>query len=459
MLLLCLIFHGRLSSSAPVNKEITREIDASNAIVRMRMEIKTGNLEQGEEYRLLFASNVSEHIAYLSVKAKGGKDLELVPPTNTIYENLTYTEYVVYAPFTNPVFSVSTVLTSLLVPLPKEIMQLENQLMQLFDSHYVLSPYHTTTQKYTIKLPSRSIESFSKLEPYSLKGTTLNFGPYKEVPALSISPLQVHFVANKPFAKFSSMEREVEVSHWGKIAIEEIYELKHAGAKLKGGFSRYDHSVASRNSENGADFNTLSGKLPRRAKNIYYRDQIGNISSSAMVFKKDHIAFDVSTRFPMFGGWQTQFYIGYSLPAEVALSINEESGRYSLVVDFFTIFKNVWVENLKLKVILPEGCNDIRVDVPYPHKRSDGVRYTYLDSSFNGGRKVIVIEANNLVEEHDKKITISYSFSKYRMFAEPLMLIFSFFAFFVICMIFSRLESKIDGFGAMSVEGKKEKTE
>ena len=33
------------------------------------------------------------------------------------------------------------------------------------------------------------------------------------------------------------MTKELEVSHWGSIAIEEIYELKHAGAKLKGGLA------------------------------------------------------------------------------------------------------------------------------------------------------------------------------------------------------------------------------
>ena len=44
------------------------------------------------------------------------------------------------------------------------------------------------------------------------------------------------------------------------------------------------------------------------------------------------VEMDLQTRFPMFGGWQTQFYFGYSVPTEAALSVDADSGRYSLKV-------------------------------------------------------------------------------------------------------------------------------
>ena len=37
------------------------------------------------------------------------------------------------------------------------------------------------------------------------------------------------------------MERIIEVSHWGNIAVEEHIEVRHSGAILKGPFSRYDY--------------------------------------------------------------------------------------------------------------------------------------------------------------------------------------------------------------------------
>ncbi len=168
------------------------------------------------------------------------------------------------------------------------------------------------------------------------------------------------------------MVREVEVSHWGNIAVEEIYELKHAGAVLKGGFSRFDYQM--RRSAPSPSFRSLVAQLPAQAHSIYYRDQIGNISTSDIrTSKSKDLELEIQTRFPIFGGWQTQFYLGYSIPTELAL-FHEPNGVHSLRFDFFTIFQDVWVEDMELKVILPEGCTDIDVSVPYPVEQSRAVR-------------------------------------------------------------------------------------
>jgi oligosaccharyltransferase complex subunit alpha (ribophorin I) len=67
------------------------------------------------------------------------------------------------------------------------------------------------------------------VEPVASKGTTVTYGPYREVQPFAYEPFTVHAMNNKPFARFTSAVREVEVSHWGNVAIEEIYELVHAG--------------------------------------------------------------------------------------------------------------------------------------------------------------------------------------------------------------------------------------
>eukprot|EP00981_Chlorochromonas_danica_P014412 scaffold7957_cov129-Ochromonas_danica.AAC.1 len=234
------------------------------------------------------------------------------------------------------------------------------------------------------------------------------------------------------------MEREVEVSHWGSIAVEDVYELKHAGAKLKGGFSRLEYQM--RRNAPSSSFRSLTATLPAQAREIYYRDQIGNISTSDVhIDQKGDLDLEVQTRFPIFGGWQTQFYIGYRIPTELAL-FQTEDGRYKLKVDFYTPFRDVWVEDLELKVILPEGCDDIQVHQPssVTVQESRTVRYTFLDSKWNGGRPVIILKARNLVQEHDQKVEITYSFSKERMVVEPLMLVASFMALFIVFSIVAR---------------------
>jgi oligosaccharyltransferase complex subunit alpha (ribophorin I) len=141
----------------------------------------------------------------------------------------------------------------------------------------------------------------------------------------------------------------------------------------------------------------------------------------------------------MFGGWQTQFYIGYSIPTEVALFVEQPSGRHNLKFDFFTIFEDVWVEDMEIKVVLPEGCTDIKVDVPYEVEQSWTRRYTFLDTNFNGGRPVLTLRAKNVVEEHEKQVIVSYSFNKPRMLIEPSLLIVTFFCFFLLCSLIRRI--------------------
>jgi oligosaccharyltransferase complex subunit alpha (ribophorin I) len=88
---------------------------------------------------------------------------------------------------------------------------------------------------------------------------------------------------------------------------------------------------------------------------------------------------EIQTRFPMFGGWQVQFYIGYSVPTESALFISPHDGRYNLKFDYFTLFDDVWVEDMETKVILPEGATNIKVDAPYPMRESWSKRYGTID--------------------------------------------------------------------------------
>jgi oligosaccharyltransferase complex subunit alpha (ribophorin I) len=53
--------------------------------------------------------------------------------------------------------------------------------------------------------------------------------------------MSIHFENNAPFLTITNLERVIEVSHWGNIAVEETIDLKHSGAALKGPFSRYEY--------------------------------------------------------------------------------------------------------------------------------------------------------------------------------------------------------------------------
>jgi len=417
-----------------VNKEVSQIVDATTSIVKYSVEVKATHVKG--EYIFVFQNGWADHLAFVSVTSKGVK-LNVHPPVSQ--EN--YTMISVDISESSPTLKLKAVFTDILNPYPTSITQMENQYVILEGNHYFLSPYETLTQKTVYKLASSNIESFTKLSPYSTRGSNLHFGPFKEIAPFSYSKATIHFLNNYPFAKFSTLTKEVEVSHWGNIAIEEIYELKHAGASLKGGFSRFDYQM-KRGAQQQTSFRNLVAELPAQANNIYYRDQIGNISTSDIRTTSDGIIeLDIQTRFPIFGGWQTQFYIGYSVPTELSLFRDSEEDKFLLKVDFFTIFRNVWIEDLEVKIILPEGCTEIEATVPYAIEKHESVRYTYLDSKLNGGRTVIKLNAKNIVEEHDEQILISYKFQKQRMLVEPFMLVGAFFFLFCFCIIIGRTTS------------------
>lgn len=427
--MLFLFFLALVSASwaLPRNKEILRVIDASKSIVTVTLDITAENLDGS--YNVIFPSELGDNLAFFRVKS-GSKKLPVAEPSSDgIYTTF---EVSTGSGKSKANLKVYAVFTNVLKAYPAEITQAMNQLVMYTDNTYVTTPYHTESQRTTVKLASKMIESYSKFEPVSQRGTTISYGPYLEVVEFSAEPMSIHYVNNKPFAEISKANREIEVSHWGNIAVEETYELKHVGAKLKGGFSRLEYQ--QRRAASAPYFTKLMAYLPSEAYNIYYRDQIGNISTSAIALENDELQMAIDTRFPMFGGWKTEFYIGYSVPASVALSVDDDDdSKFSLRFNFFTIFEDVWVNNQEIKVILPEGCSDIDVNVPYKiDEEESGRRFTFLDSQLNGGRSVITMRASNIVEDHDEQVVIKYSFEPKRIWVEPFILVSSFFAFFLV---------------------------
>ena len=65
-------------------------------------------------------------------------------------------------------------------------------------------------------------------------------------------------VNNNPQVKFTHVEKIIELSHWGNVAITENYKLINTGPSLKGEFSRVTFGSRSpgdaKNSYKGIEF-------------------------------------------------------------------------------------------------------------------------------------------------------------------------------------------------------------
>lgn len=95
--------------------------------------------------------------------------------------------------------------------------------------------------------------------------------------------------------------------------------------------------------------------LPASAKDVYYRDEIGNISTSNLKEQDDSVELELRPRFPLFGGWKTHYYIGYNVPTYQYLW--HKGDQFVLKMRFLDhVFDDQIVDDLTVRIILPEGA-------------------------------------------------------------------------------------------------------
>ncbi|CAG2122697.1 unnamed protein product, partial [Medioppia subpectinata] len=105
------------------------------------------------------------------------------------------------------------------------------------------------------------------------------------------------------------------------------------------------------------------------------------------------------------------------------------------------IFDNNVIDDVTVKVILPEGSSDINYRSAYTvDRQKDQKHYTYLDTI---GRTVLVFHKSNLVEEHIQDVEVHYKYNKLLMLQEPLLIVVAIFALCLLVIIYVRLDFSI----------------
>ncbi|XP_078440604.1 ribophorin I isoform X2 [Wolffia australiana] len=423
-----------------VISKLDRKIDVTKQVVRVTSSFKVENAGPSVESKVLlaFPTHQAKNMAELLASPKNLR-VDLVKPQG-MPPDLTF--YAVQLPKDLSVgetlsFDVLAVFTNSLQPFPEQITQTEAQLVVFQDSAYFLSPYAVKAQSLLIKLPNRNVESFTKLENSKLTDSEIRYGPFENLPSFSYKPIVVHFECKGPFAVAQQLHREIEISHWGNVQVTEHYKLVHAGALNRGGFSRFDYQSRPYASESSS-FRHLIARLPPRAHSVYYRDEIGNISTSHLWGNSRKTELVIEPRYPMFGGWRTSFTIGYGLPLKDFLFQSE--GRRLLNISFGCPIEDVVVEDLTVKVVLPEGSYDFSSFVPFSAEKRQEVKQSHLDIE---GRPVIVLKKSNVVPEHNRPLLVSYRFNNLSLLREPLMLVSGFFLLFITYVALTRIDMSI----------------
>ena len=407
---------------------------------------------------------------------------------------------------------VLTVFTKAQTPLPARVATGQQQRVVLLYSATVASPYAVEKQQTVVRMPGK-VEAYessalgggggSPPERGAGSSTVLTHGPLDERrPPFSLSPGRVHFVNNAPFAHAERLEREVEVSHWGNVAVRErLSPLANLGALHRGEWSRLDFS-ANPEATNPTALQALGLVLPPEARWFSFRDEIGNISSSNMrggvqqeagsarggtsgklrKRKKAKRATPVEgalyPRYPLAGGWRAAFEFGWSIPLNVvAAELTGEDKRASLereaaggggkgaaaasaavsasaaalsgrrvrltLPSFFTPIRDVVADDLSVVLVLPEGASRVAHSLPFAVDSAVlGRRATYLDTT---GRTTLTLNLKNAVEDHGAPLVVEYSLPRWRPAAEPLMVVAAVASVIAAVFFSSKVDLSLDG--------------
>lgn len=437
---------GQILAGDYINVNVARTIHLTE-LQKIRENIGIVIQNTGEKpankYYFVLDEKKNASLAYVAVQTKADKQtLSIARESFDKKKKLRY--YSVNLPSLRPegkiVLNFKLIFLRGVEAYPAAISQTQSAAFLFSDNVYFSSPYPTTSLKTNIKLSSNNVLEYSQEpSPVQKDKDVISYGPFSDVPAFSHSEVKVHFPYTKTVLYARTMVRELEVSHWGNnLAVEENYDVANHGPELQGSFSRQIHFALEMYSS-GAFVNSFEFELPGKASDAYFRDEIGNVSTSNFRSGMIQSYLKIEPRFPIYGGWHYNWNHGYNLPLSSSLSILASNPqKYILRVPLLNSLPSVPILNFTLKVVLPDGAKDVKVtSLPIDgYTLENGIHFTYLDTV---GRPTVTIHKENVIKQHWVDIEIEYTYEPFNLLLKPLGVFCAFMACFVSSMIVSRL--------------------
>jgi len=446
-----------------VNERVVRVIDLSGQVEKqiVKAEISNAGSDSLSTYYFPIPDEKRSNLAYFKATSQDGHSLN---PTivdtfpvkkgtanfeqlqeaskNFFFLQLTFENEIDSEELTQ--ITVTLVYAHVLRMLPAEITQKENQYVVYKGNRYADSCYVTKKQHTKINVASETIKSYTKDGHENVSGKKMKYGTYSNIAPFGYGKLRAHFRNNNPFLTMTEVVRDFEISHWGNVRVSESYNIRHDGAKLVGPYETTDYAnmmYGGRLAEPTA-VRDLKAILPAGSSRVTYTDRIGNVSTSDFRRGRRKSILELQLRYKLLGGWKTDFVIAYDVPASEFITINKEDPKIHYFNASFGIpFNKPVADRVLTKVALPEGAYDIKLSLPFDvDEQVNEIRYTYLDSLIGGGRPVVTFLKTQIVREHFDHFQITYRYSYFRLWAKPVLLIFTFFMFFMFAIILGRTD-------------------
>ncbi|KAJ5896070.1 Ribophorin I [Penicillium subrubescens] len=433
------------------NTNLVRNTNLEKGYVRETVNVVVENVDKQpqSDYYIPFPSDVFERVGGFEVRdkkatGKGRFDVdvtEAVSASGNQYFVVHFPEPL--APKSQITLGISYSVLSALSPLPATIGQNDKQYLTHSFSAYIPSAYQTVTQKTKVKFPNADVPDYTTTEGLKSgadperKGATYTYGPYdtaKVAPGIEY-PVTVRYEFTSPVITASLLERDLEVSHWGgNLATEERYWLRNNASQLTTQFSRVEWTFSSYQKAPTSAVRELTYPLLPGSVDAYFIDDIGNVSTSRYRpgTAKTGANLELKPRYPIFGGWNYSFKVGWNNDLSAFLRKATGSDSYVLKAPFLQgpkMAEGVQYERVIVRVVLPEGAHNVRYEI-IEGAASNGLPganqihaslsslKTYMDTL---GRTTLTLEVDSLTDEaRDAQLMVTYDHTLMDALRKPL---------------------------------------
>lgn len=431
-----------------------RNIDLTTNVIKVNNDVTITNIGSDSvmNFDLFIPQNESINLFEMSAKINNeqasvlpielGKSLVHFSDRPYTVHRLSFLEAI------NPNTQVNIIITQvfhgLLLPLPEYIQQNKPQLFIFYTETFIKTTYSIVQQTLTFLLNTNTLKRHSTEYKPTVLSNKVSYDLTKDANELINGETVdlshrtfVHFQSQANCIVIEKMVRNIEVSSWGFIYVEDHYDLIHTGAKLTGEFSRLAYTTSP--DPNAA--NMFEIELPANANKIYYKDVIGNISTSSYQKIRSKTILNIIPRFPLLGGWNVQFFIGYYLPSKSYVSIGTDGSIKRLKIPLVDKFSQDFVlRNLDMNVVLPEHTS--RIKLTSKNKKLVNVttgskHFAYLDVF---GRPVLKFQASNLIDTHAVNFEVIYHLNDLTLWMKPILLFLYFFGLNLVLMLVYKID-------------------
>ncbi|KAI0921757.1 hypothetical protein AcV5_000735 [Taiwanofungus camphoratus] len=456
------------------NTAIVRTVELGGSLVHVTTTYAVKALDNGAQvYTIALGEREHKRTSWLEAKLKG--QATLLPLEDAGYDSESGVHlYNVDLP--NPLkinattnLVVETVETHATYPWPEQASQKDGQSLKFESDLFVLSPYRTAVQRIKFRSPSPQVHSYTIPEnldeftmeaPVTKSGATITYGPYHNVPPSSTQEfvhdkqkhIVVHYSYDHPMIEITKLKRAAEISHWGaNLNIEDNIHLHNAGPALKGHFSRLEHQQQSFYGRPTPHMlPSLTLHLPAGIHSAYYYDLIGNVSTSHLrtapstrngIQNNQFSVLELRPRYPLMGGWNYSFTLGWDSPLSDYVGFDRQSGKYIAAVPLMTMIPGAVVNEAEIKIILPEGATDVDFSPPFSPVKSESITHvTYLDTV---GRPTVVLYYKQLTHKHSGTVYVTYEVPFSAHLKKPLAVATAFMGLFAIGFASKRINVRI----------------